>query len=114
MNTVTFKDLLGKTFSKVKSNFDELTFQGEKSYKFYHDQDCCESVWIEDVVGELSDLEDSPITQAEETTEDGESEWGTMTWTFYRFATVKGSVTVRWCGESNGYYSESVDFMEVL
>jgi hypothetical protein len=86
----------------------------------YHSQDCCEGVYLEDVAGELHDLLNSPITLAEEVTNRNENPEGmdesftsyaeSFTWTFYKLATVNGYVTLRWYGESNGYYSESVDF----
>lgn len=116
-----FEDLKGKTLAMVENKGDEVLFvsvDGEQ-YKLYHSQDCCESVTVEDVCGDLSDLIGSPILQAEEVTSDTNPDGVTMeyqdsfTWTFYKLATVKGYVTIRWYGESNGYYSESVDFERV-
>ena len=110
-------DMVGKTFTSVKSTGTELVFENSVDrYVFFHQQDCCESVRIEDIVGDLSDLEGEVLLKAEETSnvfdllntaEQEFSESGT--WTFYKFATRKGYVDVRWLGESNGYYSESVD-----
>ncbi len=109
-------DLVGKTFKKVEAVEDsvgdvlELNFHNElKSYSFYHDQDCCEHVRIVDITGDLSDLEGSPLTMAEESSGAGDG-GDSSTWTFYKFATEKGYVTIRWLGESNGYYSETVTF----
>lgn len=105
--------LIGKTLVAAdgEKEGDELIFVASdlSRYRFYHDQDCCESVSIESIDGDLDDLLGSPIVMAEECThseDDGHCD--SFTWTFYKFATAKGYVTVRWFGESNGYYSESV------
>ena len=108
-----FHEFVGHTIANIERSHDELIFtlsDGEK-YKLYHDQDCCESVWLEDVTGEFDDLIGSPILKADEVTnsqDDPEGaevehkEWrDSFTWTFYHIVTFKG--------ESNGYYSESVD-----
>jgi len=120
----TFEDLLGKTLSavEVNSTMDELVFtldNGEQ-YMLYHEQDCCETVSIEDICGDLSYLVGSPILMAEEATNENENPSGvekdwqdSFTWTFYKLATLKGYVTIRWYGESNGYYSERVDWRKV-
>jgi hypothetical protein len=110
--------MLGKTFVQVTGSVGgyEMTFEtatGER-FMFAHQQDCCESVDINDIVGDLQDLCGEPLLVAEEvqgeTPVDFEEEYHeSVTWTFYKFATRKGYVDVRWLGESNGYYSESVD-----
>lgn len=115
-------ELLGKIMVRaartIVAGEDALVFEDTEGcvYTFAHSRDCCENVDIEDIAGDLADLVGSPITLAEESTQDGREASApargyvpeSATWTFYKFATVKGYVDVRFFGESNGYYSESV------
>jgi hypothetical protein len=110
----TFDELLGRTLYRVSADEAELTlYLSDTNYvRFSHHQDCCESVYIEDICGDLNDLVGAPLVEAEEVSNYDDGPLGeyeeSYTWTFYRFRTRKGSVTVRWYGSSNGYYSESV------
>jgi len=120
---MSFETLIGKTITEISgaevgSDEIRLSCSDGTSYRMYHSQDCCESVSIEDVNGDIGDLIGSPVTLAEESTS-GENPNGvtreyqdSFTWTFYRLGTAKGIVVLRWYGESNGYYSESVYFEE--
>jgi hypothetical protein len=111
--------LKGKVLKEIRNNGDELVFKtvdGE-IYRMYHEQDCCESVTLEDVVGDLDDLVGSEILVAEEVDGETPADWDagyheSYTWTFYKFATRNGYVDLRWLGSSNGYYSESVSFVK--
>jgi len=82
----------------------------------YHDQDCCESVRLYDITGNPDDLIGAPLVMADETSsfDDPPPNPDSWTWTYYKLATVKGFVTLRWLGESNGYYSEGVTFKETF
>lgn len=116
-------ELIGRILIKIEvgNHNDEIYFTTDKGeiYLMYHIDDCCETVTIEDICGDLNDLIDTSILDAREDTsnenpEGIEKEYQqSFTWTFYNFRTIKGSVTIRWYGESNGYYSESVDFGKV-
>jgi hypothetical protein len=134
---VGIEQLLGKTFTAVVVNEDKdeiiFTVDDGTEYKMYHSQDCCESVTIDDINGDLTDLVGSPILLADESRssersasqlaeiekrklEEGEDYYDyedSFTWTFYKLATAKGYVDFRWYGSSNGYYSESVYVVKV-
>lgn len=121
-----FEYLKGKTLVEINGEVgdDEMVFttsEGEK-FRLFHMQDCCESVTVEDIVGNLQDLIGTPLLMAEEVCNDQDVNpdgvtipeyQESFTWTFYKLATIKGYVTIRWYGESNGYYSESVDFEKI-
>ena len=120
-NRVNMKEglesMLGLVFIKVEGSVGdgEMVFVAEDGRRFIfgHMQDCCETVYINDIVGDLNDLVGKPLLRAEEESNvdlPAPSKYAdSYTWTFYKFATRKGYVDVRWLGESNGYYSESVD-----
>ena len=101
----------------LEKGSDRLVFQMMTgTLTLEHQQDCCESVAIEDFEGDLEDLVGQVLLEAEEVTNgDGKKhkgkapEWDdSYTWTFYKFRTTKGDLWVRWLGVSNGYYSEQV------
>lgn len=135
----TFEDLKGRTLTTVVQEDKKVIFGDSEGSVFVlsHDQRCCEHVYIESVVGDFPDLLCHPILLAEEVTnrrigdvpqsalredyvcDDDMNEsvvmrkpdsytW-TWTWTFFKLATVKGYVDIRFFGSSNGYYSESAE-----
>lgn len=119
-----FNVLVGKTITAIDNRGDEIIIacSDGTSYRQYHSQDCCEGVSVEDVIGDMEDLIGEPVLEAEESTsnenpDDGVDRTGmcqdSFTWTFYKLATRKGRVTIRWYGSSNGYYGEGVDFEEI-
>ena len=125
-NYVDIEILKGKTLEKIegmKAGNDEILFYCTDGavFKMHHYQDCCENVTIDDVCGDIEDLIGSEIIVAESNTNrenpEGvkvpESQDNSFTWTFYKLATRKGYVDLRWYGESNGWYSEDVDFEQI-
>jgi hypothetical protein len=115
--TIEMKDLVGKVIKSVvglDKYSDEVIITTECGMRiaFYHEQDCCESVSLEDFDGDVEDLVGGLITSSEEVSGDEPQDYSygdySHRWTFYKIETNKGGLWMRWLGTSNGYYSESV------
>jgi hypothetical protein len=115
-----FGSLLGKTIREIKVSDKNdaiyFTLENGDGYEMHHVQDCCEEVLIDDINGNLEDLIGYPITMAQESTNSDQPKNSydeSCTWTFYKLATIKGFVDIKWYGASNGCYSEFVTFNKV-
>lgn len=109
---------VGARIESVDDHNDHLVVRTDRgTLTFWHAQDCCESVWLEDGFPDLLNLVGSTITLVEERESEGTPAMNrggysdeSFTWTFYEFQTTDGGcATLRWYGTSNGYYSEGVD-----
>lgn len=95
---------------------DEVTFKTKsgRTFRMFHSQDCCETVKISRVSSiYCSDGNGIEVTEAEEKIEHNipASESATRTTFIVNKGTYSGFF-IEWIGESNGYYSESVSFVE--
>ncbi len=120
MNKI-IEEIIGRIPVAVVQTDDTIamSFADGAIASWYHVQDCCELVIVDDVVGEWADLYGHPLLIAEERVSDDCPGLSldhpchyedSNTWTFYTFRNLGGSVDVRWHGSSNGYYSERVEF----
>lgn len=109
---------------EIKHDRDQFIIQLESGLiiKIFHEQDCCEHVRIVDIDGDPDDLIGATLYEVSERTSTEINVFDELamssseiqpsddscTWTFYHINTTKGGLVLRWLGESNGYYSESV------
>lgn len=106
--STALESLWGAVFERVVRKDDAVYFypalKTVPALKLHHVQECCESVYLDDVVGDLKDLMHTPILDAKETYH-YDKEVGPCY--FYDIRTIKGSVTLRFMHEndSNTMYS---------
>lgn len=117
VNEVEFCDLSGqfvRGIIEARQDGFIVFLTDEHVFFLEHDQECCESVYIEDIIGDLSELVGQKIVSAEDVYSDGTTEnVECSTWSFYKIQGEKDSVTIRFFGESNGCYSETAGLYRV-
>lgn len=115
--------MIGETLSYIDVCENEIRLEtvSGKVFTLYHEQDCCEGVDLVNVEGNFQHLLGKVVTEViEEIDPDDDPIFGAQeppcesrTNTRVTFKTDEDTVITRWVGESNGYYSEGVDFIEI-
>lgn len=125
MGSIRLESLVGEVLTHVDIFSDEilLTTESGRKIQIYHDQDCCESVGIVDTEGNWQNLIGKPLLEASQEIDPDndpifsqhkpEDSDDSRTDTKLTFRVDGATVINRWIGESNGYYSEFVDFKDI-
>ena len=119
-NRVRFDVLVGEVLDAVDIDREEnqilLTARSGRKFLVYHEQDCCEKVQIVGQDGGFDKLIGKPIVEARDFAVDTSEEAidSSQTTTALVFRVDDQTVVSRWIGDSNGYYSESVDIAELI
>lgn len=113
------KELCGEILTNIDIDDDYilLTTVSGRKIQIFHYQDCCESVSIESVEGNIVNLTGKVLIDVSERIDDSDNppkdcdeSW---TRTIHTFKTNDETVIVKWIGISNGYYSENVTIEEI-
>jgi len=123
MNYANFFELKGKTITSIDgSNSDDsdtiITTSDGSIYTLTHIQDCCEHVRVYGSVGNIDDVLNEEVIDAEDTNPMDNPNapdykyYESATWSQFRIVTNKGTFEIWWLGESNGYYSETVSVIK--
>jgi len=123
MNYANFFELKGKTITSIDgSNSDDsdtiITTSDGSIYTLTHIQDCCEHVRVYGSVGNIDDVLNEEVIDAEDTNPMDNPNaldykiYDSATWTQFRIVTNKGTFEIWWLGESNGYYGETVSVIK--
>jgi len=118
-----FKKMVGEIISEITlktddNNYEQLIFKTEsgKIFKMFHENDCCEIVYLEDVIGgRLTDLLGETVVDVDIKTNSIKNNKNTeiyIEYYFYEIKTNENTITLRWYGDSE-YYSAYVDFEEI-
>jgi hypothetical protein len=123
MSDANFFELKGQIVKEIigleKNSPEVHIVTNQTTYKLYHEQDCCESVFVENVIGDEKDILNEEIIFAEEDTGANDPDWygdnynDCHTWTKYVLKTKNASLEFWFLGESNGYYNENVSIEKI-
>ncbi len=114
MRQSDIKKLEGEVITHIdidpENDIITITTKSKRSFSLHHNQCCCEYVRIVGYDGEIRSIYGKPVVVAEHSEEAVSDCQTNITITL---KTDRDTLIFRWIGESNGYYSESVDISEI-